>query len=96
MIKSIMTLLISNAEKAIAAIHLVSASINDIEPFNPGQSYTLKELEPYDALNDRFIRAVEISLRLFRTYERYSFAENSETLRDMLNRMEKLKFISSV
>jgi uncharacterized protein YutE (UPF0331/DUF86 family) len=78
------------------AINLVEASINNVKPYNIDYDYTPEEREPYDALSDRFIRAVETSLKFFRSYEKLMFAENSETLRDLLNRMEKLKLISSV
>jgi hypothetical protein len=35
-------------------------------------------------------------LKFFRTYEKIQFAEESDTLRDMLNRAEKVGLISSV
>jgi len=37
-----------------------------------------------------------VSIKFFRSYERLQFAENSDALRDLLNRMEKLEMISSV
>ncbi|MCK4422897.1 MAG: nucleotidyltransferase substrate binding protein [Candidatus Omnitrophica bacterium] len=82
-------------KKVLEAIFLVESSLSDISPYNPEQSYTAKELEPYDALSDRFVRAVEISLKFFRTYEMYLYGENSETIRDLLNRMEKTELIES-
>ncbi|MCK4422664.1 MAG: nucleotidyltransferase substrate binding protein [Candidatus Omnitrophica bacterium] len=82
-------------KKVLEAISLVESSLSDISPYNPEQSYTAKELEPYDALSDRFIRGVEISLKFFRTYEMYLYGENSETIRDLLNRMEKTELIES-
>ena len=82
-------------KKVLGAISMVESSLSDISPYNPEQSYTAKELEPYDALSDRFIRAVEISLKFFRTYEIYLYGENSETIRDLLNRMEKTELIES-
>ena len=53
-------------------------------------------MEPYDALCYRFVRGVESAIKFFRTYERAQFAEVSETIRDLFNRMEKLNMISSV
>jgi len=82
--------------KAIDAITLVEASLSRAVPFDARRSYTPEEAEPYDALCDRFIRAVETSIKHFRTYERFMYAENSETLRDLLNRMEKLDLITSL
>jgi len=77
-------------------MELVQASLNKVAPYDPHCDYTADEREPYDALCDRFIRAVEVSLKFFRTYEKVQFAEESDTLRDMLNRIEKVGLISSV
>lgn len=81
--------------KAIEVISLVESSLSDISPFDFNKKYTPKELEPYDALSDRFVRAVEICLKFFRGYEKYLYGENSETIRDILNRMEKSGIIES-
>jgi uncharacterized protein with HEPN domain len=85
----------SNRLKTLRAIALVSASLDDYRPFDPAASYTPKELEPYDALADRFVRAIECALRYFRSYEMLEFAEQSDTTRSNLNRMEKLGLTSS-
>lgn len=82
--------------KSISAISLFAASIRAYRPFDPKRRYTPKQLEPYDAMADRYIRAVEAAIRFFRAYERYQFGEPSDTLRDLLNRMEKLKLVTSV
>jgi len=82
-------------KKAVNVISLVESSLSGISSFDLKQSRTPKELEPYDALSDRFIRAVEICLKFFRSYERYLYGENSETVRDLLNRMEKSDMIES-
>ncbi len=82
-------------KQTVEVIHLVDASLKNIPFFDSNKEYTPKELEPYDALSDRFIRAVEISLKFFRSYEKLMFGENSDTLRDILNRMAKLELISS-
>ena len=82
-------------QQMTAAIQLVEASLKTTGPYAPHKNYTPKELEPYDALSDRFIRAVEICLKFFRGYERLLFAESSDTLRDTLNRMAKIRLISS-
>ncbi|MGE5342977.1 MAG: hypothetical protein ACM3SY_15995 [Candidatus Omnitrophota bacterium] len=84
------------AQKALDAISLVEASLSYIQPYDPEKFYTPREREPYDALNDRFNRAVEVVIKFFRSYELYMFGENSDTFRDLLNRMEKLDFIDSV
>lgn len=87
-------------EKAFKDVHnaisLVEASLSDLPAFKAGKEYTPKQREPYDALSDRFIRSVEISIKFFRCYEKLMFGESSDTLRDALNKMEKLSLISSV
>ena len=60
----------SNREKARRTIDLVVASLSEYRPFDPAATYTPKELEPYDALADRFVRAVECCLRYFRKEKR--------------------------
>ena len=77
-------------------MRLVEASLGKLQPFDPAHPYTPDEYEPYDALSDRFMRAVEIGINFFRSYERLQFAEESETFRDQLNRMEKLGLVTSV
>ena len=84
------------AQNVVAAINLVESSLSDIKPYDTEKIYTPKQREPYDALSDRFCRAVEIGIKFFRSFEMLMYAENSETLRDLLNRMEKLDFIDSV
>lgn len=74
---------------------LVEASLNKLDPYDKNKFYSPDELEPYDALSDRFIRCVEICLKFFRAYEKMMFAVNSDTVRDILNQMEKLELISS-
>ena len=75
---------------------LFKASVKKTDGFDPVKNYTADELEPFDALSDRFIRIVEISIKLFRTYEYYLQADQSQTLRDGLHQMEKLGVISNI
>jgi len=82
-------------DQCLAAIALVRASLEKLPPYDARRAYTPDELEPYDALADRFVRAVETSIRFFRSYERYREAVVSETYRDLLHRMEKYGLISS-
>lgn len=84
------------AQKAVKSIALVEASLSYMTPYDSEKLYTPKEMEPYDALSDRFSRSVEVCLKFFRSYELFMYGENSETLRDLLNRMEKLGFIDGV
>ena len=89
-------LLDSAKTKTLAAISLVEASFTDLRPYDINRKYLQKELEPYDALSDRFIRAVEAFIKFFRTYEYYLYTVNSGTYRDLLLNMEKQDLISSV
>lgn len=88
-----------NRDKARRAIDRVTASLvaslADSQAFDPRINYTPKALEPYDALADRFVRAVECCLRYFRSHELAEFAEQSDTPRNLLNRMEKLRLVGS-
>jgi len=90
------TITLSALTKTVAEIGLVQASLNTIEPYDTARAYTPKEREPYDALSDRFVRAVEVAIRFFRSYERLMYAESSDTYRDLLGRMEKLEIAASV
>ena len=74
---------------------LVEASLSRITPYDVNQNYTPEEMEPYDAMSGRFIRAIEVSLKFFRTYKRYLFVESSDTIRDLLNRMATVDLITS-
>lgn len=83
-----------NRQKALKTIELLAASLSAFQPYHPDTAYTPKALEPYDALSDRFIRAVECALRYFRSLELSEFAEQSDTTRSLLNRMAKIRLIS--
>lgn len=76
------------------SLSLLKTSLEKLPKFNPEVIKTPDQQEPYDALSDRFIRAVETYLKFFRSYERFMFGEASDTIRDLLNRMEKLEIIS--
>ena len=54
---------------------------------NKNQNYTPDELEPYDALADRFIRVIEMDLRYFRTWELYQEGLAAGSPRDNLLKM---------
>ena len=94
--KDIIIILKQKLNKACKANDLVFTLTNNIAPYNSKKKYTPLELEPYDALSIRFIRSVEMSLKAFRTIELYYEAVSSETLRDLLLKMEKYHVISSL
>jgi uncharacterized protein YutE (UPF0331/DUF86 family) len=82
-------------KQALDSLNLIDASLDTYEPYDAGRKYSPKEQEPYDALCDRFIRAVEICLKFFRSYEKLLEGVNSDTVRDLLNKMEKSRLIES-
>ncbi len=84
-----------NKDKLLKTIALIEASLERLLPYETNRIYSPEELEPYDAISGRFIRAVEMGLKYFRSVEKYFYGENSDTLRDLLNRMEKIGLISS-
>jgi len=84
------------AEKYRNVYRLLQASVGKTTDFDSRKNYSVDELESYDALSDRFIRAVEVAIKFFRTYEYYLRAEQSQILRDGLHQMEKLGVISSL
>jgi nucleotidyltransferase substrate binding protein (TIGR01987 family) len=79
-----------------AAARLVDASLARHRPFDPSRTYTPEELEPYDALCDRYMRAVEVAIRCLRTVERDRLALNSESYRDLLGNAAKWGLIGDV
>ena len=91
----LITLITAARQKVLNTIMLVEASLSRITPYDVNQNYTPEEMEPYDAMSGRFIRAIEVSLKFFRTYERYLFVESSDTIRDLLNRMAMVDLIAS-
>jgi nucleotidyltransferase substrate binding protein (TIGR01987 family) len=90
-------LLRQSAEKLQHSIDLVLASSRRVGPYDEGRDYSPEELEPYDALVGRFERVVEIALNeFFRAVELFEGGSLSETIRDRLNGMAKLSFVSDV
>jgi len=79
-----------------SAVALVAASLKRVKSYDVNQEYTIQEMEPYDALSSRFIRAVEMCISFFKTYDQFVLAGSFDTVRDLLNNMEKVDFISSV
>lgn len=90
------SLVVASRNRYDDAVKLVLASMQRYKPFDPHASYTPLEREPYDALCDRYLRAVEMAVRYFRTLERSKLALNSESYRDLLGNMAKWGVISDV
>lgn len=95
MIEDLNKIVKNDLKRVNDAINMLFSSLESLDAYDTGKWYTPKEREPYDALSDRFIRAIEICIKFFRSYEQLQYADSSETTRDLLNRMEKLRLISS-
>ncbi|RLA09062.1 MAG: hypothetical protein DRQ51_00315 [Gammaproteobacteria bacterium] len=88
-------LLTDSKNKVNRVYNLVQASIKKLEPYKADYDYSYDELEPYDALADRFIRCVEIFIKYFKTYDIYKNATPTLSYRDLINTMEKLSIVES-
>ncbi len=84
----------NNRLKLIHALVALEASMSRVPPFDPTKQYSYEELEVFDALSSRFIRAYEAAISYFRSYDlRYSL-QQADTLRDLLHNMEKAGLVS--
>ncbi len=96
MTKDFKILLIKSREKVNKSIFLVEDLAKQLSVYNQNHDYSANELIPYDALCDRFIRAVEVTIRFMRTYDKYMNVESQNSYRDLLNLMEKYGLIDSI
>lgn len=96
MSSEIAPLLEASRRRFAAAAEVLAASLARHRPFDPSRAYTPEELEPYDALSDRYMRAVEMAIRCLRTVERTRLAVNSESYRDLLANAAKWGLIGDV
>ena len=69
----------TGSQKTLDAIALVEASLGRISVYDVSGNCILEELEPYDALCDRFIGAVETNLN-------FSDVTNGSCLLEILTR----------
>ncbi len=90
------TLLVAAGQRYANAAALLEASLKRYRPFDVARAYTPDELEPYDAMCDRYLRVVEMAIRYFRTLERSRLALNSESYRDLLGNIAKWGVIGDV
>ncbi len=74
---------------------LIEASLDGLKEYELDRIYTPKELEPYDALADRFIRCVEMFAKYFKTYDSYKSITKALTYRDLINIMEKIGLVTN-
>ncbi|MCP4265497.1 MAG: hypothetical protein GY777_07970 [Candidatus Brocadiaceae bacterium] len=89
-------ILLSKAKTKIdKTFALVEASLSKIEKYELNYTYSYDELEPFDALTDRFIRCVEMFAKYFKTYDSYKSIAQAPTYRDLINVMEKLGMVAN-
>ena len=81
--------------KALSSIDILESSLRNYIEYDADKQYSHDELVPYDALSDRFIRAVEIGIKYIKTWEFAYFGIKSGTLRDTLNKAEKNEIITN-
>ncbi|MBK9445468.1 MAG: nucleotidyltransferase substrate binding protein [Betaproteobacteria bacterium] len=89
-------LLVAATKRYADSAALLEASLRRYRPFDTTRAYTPEELEPYDAMCDRYLRVVEMAIRYFRTLERSRLALNSESYRDLLGNIAKWGLIEDV
>jgi len=77
-------------------VYLLKSSINKFKPYKVRKTYTPVELEYYDSLAFRFEKTVELFLHFFKGLESYQSGKVSDTLRDRLLLMQKLKIINGI
>lgn len=87
-------LLGAGRRKVESAVRLVGASVGRTSEYRPEENYTPEELEPFDAMSDRFIRAVETCIHFFRSYERFVEGVQSDTFRDTLHVARKADLVT--
>lgn len=85
----------SAIRKTKPALELLNASVSKVGPIGSISKMDFEQLEPYDALCDRFIRAVESCIKFFKSYSKYSYGYIDDTFRSLCNSMEKQDIISS-
>lgn len=83
-------------EEVEKAVKLLQTSVKKFKPYKKGKLYTADELEYYDSLAFRFEKSIELMLNFFKALEMFSFAKASDTLRDRLLVMQKLRLIDNV
>jgi uncharacterized protein YutE (UPF0331/DUF86 family) len=78
-----------------SSLKLLKHSVEKYKPFNPTVFYTYEDLEYYDSLSFRFEKAIEAMFYFFKSLELYFYGEKSDTYRQMLIKMEKIKIIDN-
>lgn len=94
-IERINEVLISKSVIVEKSINAVNQILVKCEPIDSSIDYSNDEINNYEILVNRFSRAVETLLNFFRTVELKEFGEKSDTIRELLSKMEKIGIINS-
>ena len=79
-----------------SAVNLLKASVKKYIPYNSEKIYAPNELECYDSLSFRFEKTIELMLNFFKGLEIFLYSTNSDTLRDRLLIMQKIKLVDNI
>lgn len=79
-----------------SSVKLLEYSLSKYKPFDPTVVYSYEDLEYYDSLSFRFEKAVEMFFSFFKTLELYLYGELSQTIRQRLQKMEKIGIINNL
>ena len=79
-----------------SSVKLLEYSLLKYKPFDPTVVYSYEDLEYYDSLSFRFEKVVEMFLSFFKSLEIYLYGDLSQTIRQRLQRIEKLGIINNL
>ena len=79
-----------------SSVKLLEYSLLKYKPFDPTVVYSYEDLEYYDSLSFRFEKVVEMFLSFFKSLELYLYGDLSQTIRQRLQRIEKLGIINNL
>ena len=89
-------LILQQFEDLSKAVYLLEASCKKFKPYKARKKYTPSELEYYDSLAFRFEKSVELFQHFFKGLESFLHGKVSDTLRDRLLSIQKLKLIDTI
>jgi hypothetical protein len=84
----------ANRQKLLHALDALEASLENLPVYDEVKKYSYSELEVFDALTSRYIRAYETSIAFFRSYDINNSIRPADSLRDLLHNMEQAGFIT--
>ena len=89
-------LILREFEDLKSAVNLLKASVKKYIPYNSEKIYAPNELEYYDSFSFTFEKTIELMLNFFKGLEIFLYSTNSDTLRDRLLIMQKIKLVDNI